>query len=198
MPEPEVMSFPYSEVGGTGPPEAWNSQKEQQRREEAAREAGRREGEERLQARFDAQLLEIRKNVAASLDEFARQRREYFRTVESEVVQLALAIARKVLRRETQLDPLLLAGMVRVALEQTAQATHVIVRVAPNHVSDFRVFFARHMQENAPEVVEDASLPPEQCVLHTELGTTTIGPEVQLKEIEQGLADLQAAKPRVL
>jgi flagellar biosynthesis/type III secretory pathway protein FliH len=85
--------------------------------------------------------------------------------------------------------------MVRVALEQISQATRITVRVNPRQVSDFRMFFARHMQEKAPEVVEDGALEPERCGLHTELGTTEIGPEIQLKEIEQGLLDLQAARP---
>ena len=48
--------------------------------------------------------------IAAAVTEFARQRTDYFRRVESEAVRLALSIARKVLHREAQMDPLLLAG----------------------------------------------------------------------------------------
>lgn len=191
----EVMSFPYQEVAGSGRSDVWDSQRDQQQREEAAREVGRREGEARVRAGCEAQMLELRKNLTAALDNFARERREYFLAVEREVVQLSLKIARKILLREAQVDPLLLAGMVRVALEQAGQASRVTVRVAPHQVSDFRMFFARHMQEGCPEVVEDSSLAADQCVLQTELGATTIGPEIQLKEIEQGLADLQALRP---
>ena len=46
-------------------------------------------------------------------------------------MQLALAIARKILHREAQVDPLLLAGMVRVALEKIESHTKVSVRVHP-------------------------------------------------------------------
>ena len=194
--EPAVMAFPYPEVTDRATDTApWAAQKDQQQKEEAAREAGRREAEARTQSLLAAQAQELRKNLSTALDQFARERREYFLAVEREVVQLALAIARKILRREAQIDPLLLAGMVRVALERTGQATRVSVRVAPAQVSDFRVFFARTLQENPPEVVEDSSQAPDQCVLQTELGTTAIGPEVQLKEIEQGLLDLQATRP---
>jgi len=196
-PEAEVAAFPYPEAGREGVAAAgWPSLREQQERELAAREAGRREGEAQARGAYETRIEEVRKQMAAALDEFARERREYFLAAEREIVQLALSIVRKILRRESNLDPLLLAGMVRVALEHTAQAARVSVRVNPHQVSDFRLFFARNMQENPPEVVEDPALEPERCILHTELGSAEIGPEVQLKEIEQALLDLQAARPR--
>jgi flagellar assembly protein FliH len=196
QPPEDVQAFPYPEAGIPQTGFVGGSRDEQQRREQAAREDGRRDGEASARAEFDRQLDNLRKNIAAAIEQFAAERREYFLAAEREIVQLALAIARKILRREAQIDPLLLAGMVRVALEPMAQATRVSVRVSPHLVSDFRVFFARHMQERPPEIVEDPTLPLDHCVLHTELGSTEIGPEIQLKEIEQGLLDLQAARPR--
>ena len=194
----EVMEFPYGELGdlGAGGGSFWNSQKDQKQREEAVRQAALHEGEARAKSWFETQVQEMRNSAAAALEAFARERREYFLAAEREVVQLACSITRKILRRETNLDPLLLAGMVRVALEQISQATHVTVRVNPQQVSDFRMFFARTLQENPPQVIEDPALEPERCILQTQLGTTEIGPEIQLKEIEQGLLDLQAARPR--
>jgi hypothetical protein len=49
--------------------------------------------------------------------------------VEHEVVELALAVAARILRREAQMDPLLLTGAVRVALGQLSGSTEVRVRV---------------------------------------------------------------------
>ncbi len=48
------------------------------------------------------------------------------------MVRLALAIARKVLHREAQLDPLLLAGVVRVALDQMQAGSRVLLRTSPD------------------------------------------------------------------
>jgi flagellar assembly protein FliH len=202
--ESKVVGFPYPEVRGAaqggasleGTETPWNAQEEQHQREEAAREAGRHEGDAAVRTQFAAQVEELRLHLAAALDQFSRERREYYLAVERAVVQLALAIARKILRRESSLDPLLLAGMVRVALEKTENNTHVKVHVNPHQVSEFRVFFAGHMLEKAPEVIEDPTVEMDRCVLHTELGSTEIGPEIQLKEIEQGLLDLEAARPQ--
>src|SRR5262249_43949632 len=129
---------------------------------------------------------------------FARERQMYFQKVESEVVQLALSIARKVLHREAQVDPLLLAGIVRVALDQIEGTTKVTIRVNPLQAADCRAFFARNMDpQEVPEVIEDPTIETERCVLQTEMGSTELGVEVQFKEIEQGLMDLLAQRPRI-
>ena len=197
----DAAAFPYPELGAVAQPFGANpdqpSGAEQKRREAAAWEAGRREGEAQAIAAAGAQLEETRKSISEALEQFARERQEYYRRVERELVQLALSIARKILQRESTIDPLLLAGMVRVQLEGMNQSTRTSVRVHPDQVSDFRSFFARHLPEKQPEVIEDASLELNRCILQTDLGTTEIGPEVQLKEIEQGLLDLEAARPHI-
>lgn len=194
QPARSVTAFLYPELPGSTGLASGDSSKNPTGNETEAREAGRMEGEARARASFEQQVEAMRKSVASAIDKFARERLEYFLAVEQEVVQLAFSIARRILRREAQIDPLLLAGMVRVALEQTAQATNVTVRVHPHQVSDFRMYFARHLQD-PPEVIEDASLPSDGCVLQTSLGKTEIGPEIQLKEIEQGLLDLRSVQP---
>ena len=193
----EPAAFPYQEVSSAGTSETSASRaSELQSREESARAAGQREGEARARFNFDREIQDCRKSVADAIAQFAHQRSDYFLAVEREVVQLALAIARKILQREAQLDPLLLAGMVRVALDHIHEASKVTVRVHPAQASDFRIFFAQQIPENPPEVLEDPSLDLAGCVLETSLGKTEIGPEIQIKEIERGLLDLQAARPK--
>jgi len=207
-PEPESRPFLYAEaaaeagtgskagsVAGEGIP---NSGEILAQRETVARETGRREGEAQAHAAGEQHLAEIRESVSTALAGLARDRAQYYQQVETEVVQLALAIARKILHREAQVDPLLLAGMVRIALEKIESATKVVVRVHPQQVSECRSYFAQHMESrNVPEVVEDAAVKTDHCVLQTALGTTELGVEIQLKEIEQGLFDLLAKRPTV-
>jgi flagellar biosynthesis/type III secretory pathway protein FliH len=163
----------------------------------AAALAERQHWEAQLRAGFDQRLQEVRESVRAALADFVRQRGLYFQQVEAEVVQLALSIARKILRREAEIDSVLLAGMVRVALERVESGTKVTVRVHPQQVSECRAYFAQRMEAHeVPEVVEDPNLAMDHCILQTELGTTELGPEVQLKEIEQGLLDLLERRPK--
>ncbi len=63
------------------------------------------------------------------------------------MVRLALAIARKVLHREAQLDPLLLAGVVRVALDQMQAGSRVVLRTSTDAAEPWRKFCAEHCRE---------------------------------------------------
>lgn len=206
-PTPEPRPFPYAELPAAGvpaplpetpapKPSTHDPSALALQAEAVAREAGRSEGEAQTRAVLDGRLAEVRQSMASALAEFAGQRDAYFQHVEGEVVRLALNIARKILRREAQVDPLLLAGMVRVVLEKIESRSQAVVRVHPQQVSEYRVYFAQHLEaRQVPEVLEDATLAMDHCVLQTALGSTELGPEVELREIEQGLFDLLEQRP---
>src|SRR5580698_319973 len=71
---------------------------------DASVEAERQLGEAQARAGFELRLEEIRESVRAALADFGRERARYFQQVEAEIVQLALSISRKILRREAQID----------------------------------------------------------------------------------------------
>jgi flagellar biosynthesis/type III secretory pathway protein FliH len=161
------------------------------------REMGRQQGALELRAKFDEQLAAERATLARALADFSRDRAAYYRKIEEEAVQLALAIARKVIHREAQVDPVLLMGIVRVALERIEGATGVALLVHPPQAAEWRQYLAAHLNPgDLPEIVEDPAIAPQQCVLRTSMGAADLGLEVQLKEIEKGLMDLLAARPQ--
>ena len=165
-------------------------------RESQAREQGRLEARADARRQYEEQLAKERASLAAALTQFTRDRSAYFEKIEGEVVALALSIARKVLHREAQLDPLLLAGIVRVALEGIDGATGVRLRVHPQNGADWRRYLSLHLEPaDLPEIVEDPAQPIDGCVLETAMGTAALGLNTQLKEIENGLMDLLAARP---
>jgi flagellar assembly protein FliH len=203
----EVRPFPYAEAA-PGAAETQGSAypsflpgdrlmlEEIARREQAARELGRQQGEAEARGALEVELLKIRQGMAEMLTAFARERENFYHKVEPEIVNLALNIARKILHREAQIDPLLLAGLVRVALEAIEFSTQVTVRVHPRWLVPWREYFTQHIDPgDMPELVEDPTLDENRCVLETHLGKTELGWEVQLKEIEQGLLDLLAQRP---
>jgi len=165
-------------------------------RENAAFERGRRETEQQLRAETDAASARSREQVSQAISEFARERTAYYLRVEREVVELALGIARKILHREVQLDPDTLAGIVRVALEKLDARTTVELHVPPQEATDWRRYFACQPEGVLlPNVQEDLALAAGECRIETSLGTTDVGIEAQLKEIETGLLDLLAQRP---
>jgi len=157
---------------------------------------GLMEGLARREVEFAAANLQLREGIAGALRDFAHARETYFHAVEGEVVALALAVVRKILRREAQVDPMLLSGLVRVALEKMAASQTIRMRVYPSHIGAWREYFAQQTDlPIVPELSGDATLEANRCHLETESGVTDISLETQLKEIEQGLFDLLAQRP---
>jgi flagellar assembly protein FliH len=189
--------------GGSNAPLAWNVEGSPGRPspEQRAREAVERglvEGEARAHAAYEKELTAAKAAISSALEKFKVERDSYFALIEPEVVQLALAIARKILHREAQIDPLLLAGMVHVALEKADSATRVRLRANPRDIHFWNEYFAQAgAVKTAPELIGDAALQPGECALETEIGSTQISLETHLKEIEQGFFDLLEQRPRV-
>jgi flagellar assembly protein FliH len=160
---------------------------------------GDREGRRLARAEMEAEALAAftreRERIVVVVREFGVARVQYFAGVEQQVVKLALAIAARVLHREAQVDPLLLAGAVRVALEKLADRSGVVLRVAATDVAGWVHMFEATEPSERPQVLEDARLKLGECALETKMGTVELGVSVQLEEIEKGFFDLLNHRP---
>lgn len=157
-------------------------------------EAGRAQGIEQGRAHERATQGTAQQHLAAQLDRllstFSRERDRYLREVESEVVKLALAIAARILRREAQMDPLLLTGATRVALGQLAASTKVTLRVPPAELDLWEESIA--LLPNLavqPQVLAGVGMRLGDCMVETALGAVDLGVRAQLSEIERGFFD---------
>jgi len=191
----ERLWTPDPRQGLSGPSPV--SEEQIRSREARARKEGRDEGIAHGAAEFEKKLAAEKQSLVQAVREFARERATHFQRVEAEAVALAVAIARKILHREAQVDPLLLAGVVRVGLDNVAAGTRVRLRVHPQQVQAWKNFFSQQNDlQTLPELLGDPTLGPGNCVLETELGSTDLTLESQLKEIEQGFFDLLAQRPQ--
>ena len=158
---------------------------------EAAHQNGFRQGEAQAQAALSQRVEQERRAIGEAIEQFAHQRRTYFRRVESDVVTLALAIARKLLHREAQVDPLLLSGVVRVALDQIQDRSQVVLRCSPLEQESWQRFLSS-LPESEREITlaADEAVEAGRVVIETLAGKAEISLEEQLKEIESGFLDL--------
>jgi flagellar assembly protein FliH len=161
----------------------------------AARAEAVAQTEARLKMEYEAGSTGEADKIRQALELFQVERKEYFSRVESDVVQLALAISAKILHREAQVDPMLVAALVRVAIDKLHDGSSVSVRVAPAEAGKWRAFLANPLNGSTIEIVEDAHLGVADCVLETELGSANFSIEAQMKEVEQGFFDLLAQRP---
>ena len=158
-----------------------------QARIEAARKESREKAREEWEDELEERVVEERFRVDRVCEEFAQERKKYFADVESEVVRLALAIAARVLHRESKIDPLLLAGVVRVAVEKVEEGSATVLRVPVDEVEIWRGV--------ASSVEGDERMKPGECVLVTSVGKVELGVSAQLEEIERGFFDLLQQRP---
>jgi flagellar assembly protein FliH len=163
----------------------------------AERAAGYAEAEAKLRREFDHKNELQASKISQALVTFEQTQKAYFARVEAEVVQLALAIAGKILHREAQVDPMLVAAIVHIALGQLKEGSSATIRVRPDQAVRWRQHMASLTLNLSVKVVEDAELEAGDCVLETELGTVNFSLEAQLKEVERGFFDVLAQKPQV-
>ncbi|MFZ0746951.1 MAG: FliH/SctL family protein [Terracidiphilus sp.] len=167
---------------------------ESQRSFEVGRERGRQEGQmSEREAQNAARAVEEKRRTGQMtelMESFAQERDRYLRAVEHEVVELALAVAARILRREAQMDPLLLTGAVRVALGQLSKTTVVKLRVPAAELDLWTEAFA-HLPNLAvkPVVLAGEGMRVGDCAIETSLGSVDLGIRSQLGEIERGFFD---------
>ncbi|MGB9196345.1 MAG: FliH/SctL family protein [Terriglobales bacterium] len=168
------------------------SEKELSRIVAEARAEGFREGQNEAHKKFEADLTAHKKFVSEAIASFEQEREKYFLNVEGQLVHLALAIAGKILHREAQVDRMVVAGLVKVALERMQQTTKAVIRIRPEDALSWRHYF-----NTSPdlEIIEDPTLEPNACRIETELGVAEMGLDAQLKEVENGFFDLLAQRP---
>jgi flagellar assembly protein FliH len=156
-----------------------------------AREEGRLEGlvEGEQRRREDSEIE--RSAVAHLCTGFAKERKRYFAEIETEVVKLALAIAARVLQRESAMDATLLKGVVKVALTKLGDVKGAVLWLHPKDEDAWRDV----MKHSGLEVMSDASLEMGELRLEAAGGVAELGIAAQLVEIERGFFDLLARRP---
>lgn len=185
----------FTDGAAKGRPDVELTKEEFEERIKAERSDAALQAEQRVRQEYELKLQAARASIATTISAFESQRDEYYARVEAEIVQLSLAIAAKILHREAQVDPMLVAALVRMATEKMREGSSVTVRVAPGRAPQWREYFDRQSTVARVEVTEDAALSDNDCVLETELGVANFGLETQLKEVEQGFFDLLALRP---
>lgn len=154
-----------------------------------ARNAAYREGEAAGKSAATAEVAPVVERLARGIDDVAGLRPRLRKQAEADVLKLALAIARRVIRRELAVDPDALAGLLVAALEKLQGHEILRARVHPSHVDLLRRTLGPTAAGAAVEVTGDLSLEPGAAIFETERGNLDASVSTQLEEIERGLAD---------
>ena len=144
---------------------------------------GERAGLEAGNTRAEAML----RRLAATLDELSTLRQTMIQQSERQLVELSLAIARRILRREVTLDGDLIIAMAHVALERLGDASSATIRLNPE---DYAHTVQRHGEEWAGSrvrVIADPAVGRGGCQVESDFGHVDAGVEAQFDQVMRAL-----------
>jgi flagellar assembly protein FliH len=148
----------------------------------------------RMQAAAEvaAELEPLRAQLAQSLDELADLREQVATYAEHEMVQLAIEIAKKIVRREVTVDQEIVISLARVALSRLHNRALAAVHLHPDDYQFALSHRERLSTSGTIKLVEDPAIGRGGCLIETDLGDVDARIEHQFSEIERGfLHDLK-------
>jgi flagellar assembly protein FliH len=153
----------------------------------AAYQRGFRDGEAKAKSGVVTEMESAIQRMSQSVHDLVPLRARLRRDAESDVVQLALAIARRVLRREMSVDPSAMQALAHVALQKLERQEISRVYVHPNQAA--AVKSALESSGVRAEVISELTREPGSLVFETNQGMLDASVKAQLEEIERGLTD---------
>ncbi len=155
--------------------------------EQAARESAIFEARAEFETEVAGRVSEIRQQLVETIDRLSALANEITRSAESELVELALQIAKKIVGREVAADREITVALVKASLGKLHNRSIAEVHLNPE---DF-AFVDEHRERldfrGSLELVEDRSISVGGCLIHTETGDIDARIESQFDEIAHGL-----------
>ena len=135
------------------------------------------------------------RRVAQTIEELSRLRRTITRDSRTQMVQLALALAKRVVLRELSLDPDLVAALAHVAVERLGEQATATIRLHPEDYSTVMAHRSEQWEGAQVTVVPDPAVQRGGCVVESDFGIIDATVDAQFAELSRALlggADVSA------
>jgi flagellar assembly protein FliH len=144
---------------------------------------GERAGLEAGGKRAEAML----RRLAQTLEELSGLRDTMVRQTERELVQLSVAIARRILQREVSVDPELTAALAHIALERLGGASPATVRLHPDDYANVSAGQITPLGGRQVEILADGTVARGGCLVESEFGFINASVDAQVDEIARAV-----------
>lgn len=145
---------------------------------------GERAGAEAAAARSEAVLQRLKQTIG----ELQALRAEMIHKTERQVVQLSIAIAKRIVHREISLDPELLSAMARVALDRLGDAATATIRLHPDdYAATAGATSDGGTESSVVRVVADPVVRRGGCLVQSEFGLIDVSADAQIQELATAL-----------
>ena len=142
--------------------------------------AGFKSGQEKVESVFN--------KLQHVVSELVKLRKQIFIDSEKEIVELALAIARRIVCHEVKLDKLTIINVTREALKRVEDHEKITIRVKPEDLECFENVDSNPICNNENVTVEaEETISSGGCVIETDAGAFDARIEKQLQAVEGAL-----------
>jgi flagellar assembly protein FliH len=127
----------------------------------------------------------VLRQVSGAIDQLSALKKGILQQTERQVVQLSLAIARRIVHREVTLDRELVATMARVALDRMGQPATATIRLHPD---DFAAMtHGRRATDVGAQIVADHLVQRGGCFVQSDFGVVDVSVDAQIEEVGTAL-----------
>jgi flagellar assembly protein FliH len=154
---------------------------------EAARDRLTSEIRQDLEAEMNLKVNEIREDFIATIQQVSSLSGQIIAQSETEMVKLALEIAKKIVGREVTIDREVALTLVKIALAKLHNRTFAKVLLNPEDFAYMQSHLEKADFHGSIELVEDRSISLGGCLIQTETGEIDARIESQFDEIAYGL-----------
>ncbi|HVC21713.1 MAG TPA: FliH/SctL family protein [Vicinamibacterales bacterium] len=145
--------------------------------------AGEQAGLEAGSTRADAML----RRLGRTLEEIDGLRAQIIAQTERQMVQIALAVAKRILHREVSIDQDLVVAIARVALDRLGETANATIRLNPDDCAALATRRGAEWAGSRVTVVPDAGVSRGGCRVESEFGFIDAGVDAQFEQLVHGL-----------
>ena len=146
---------------------------------------GEKAGAEAAAKRCEGML----RRLGETLEELTSLRADMLRRTEKQMVQLALAVARRIVQREVSLDRGVLIGMARCALDRLGERASATVRLHPDDHAASTAGLPPAAANPHVQFLADPLVSRGSCLIESDFGFMDASPEAQFAELARVLLD---------
>jgi len=154
-----------------------------------------RKGFEEGKKEAEASIIPLKKMFKQAIEELRVKKKNFLEESEKELVEMALAIAKKIIRKEVSVDRQVVREIAREALRRIADSPSqkIVVRINPKDWESIaqidKEFFLPELSGSEVIIEKDESIGSGGCVVETENQMVDASIERQIEEIGRALME---------
>jgi len=150
---------------------------------------------ERRRAEEEKELKAATEMLKRAVEQIELERQKMVMENEKEVLKMVMTIARKVIKKETEIDPEIIIRVARDALKQIADARKIVIKVNPldwKKVKEKKQeILPPEISQDSIQIEEDKSIQRGGCIVKTEKEIIDARIDQQISEIEKVLMEIE-------